>query len=194
MQHFSTPSSFTTSEIAQLLGMTRQAISHMAASQKWSFELWRGLKRGNFFLLSSMPEKIRHMVLCAWDIYQKSLPSSKPDEASDQPESCIDKFLRQSEKAQERALNRFMVMLEFIALVEADMPIGKAINHVAQKYAINPANIRNWYYGINNKPGLRHINKEKWLSALVDNYAGRKKAGENISDSSESNNQIDNGE
>lgn len=127
-------------------------------------------------------------------MYQENSLMRKPKATSKKPDTLADNFLHKPEKAQVRALNRYKIMLEFIALVDMDMPIGKAIELIAKKYAVNPANIRNWYYGTSNKAGLRNIDRDQWLSALVDNYKGRKKPYAYFSDSSKSDTQIGNGE
>lgn len=177
------PSFLSSNEIAQLLGISRQAVSSMAAQQNWQFKPWAGQGHSKIYLFQSMPAKLQEKLLKAlpsFQVYRDNNPATL--------------FGYKSEKEQSRALRRYRVMMEFIALVDAGIPIGKAIKSVAQKNAINPANIRNWYYGTTRKIGLKYIDRKQWLFALAGNKSGPKRTYAYFSHFPNPDTQIGNGE
>lgn len=176
MRRCDIPLILTSIEIARLLGISRQAVSQTAIRQKWEFEAKRGRGGGKYWLIESMPLDTREKVLNAWLAANKNKDTRTPEEikeAEDRKEYLADVFRRKPEKARNRAEKRNRIMKEFIALVDDGMPIGKAIELVARNNDINPANVRNWYYGTDKKKGVRQVARDEWLFALMDNYAGR---------------------
>ena len=177
------PEFLSSNEIAQLLGISRQTVSNMAAQQNWQFKPWAGQGHSKIYMFQSIPAKIQEKLLKALPVFQV---------CRDNNPAIL--FGYKSEKEQSRALRRFRVMMEFIALVDAGIRIGKAIKLVAQKNAINPANIRNWYYGTTRKIGLKHIDRDQWLFALADTKSGPKKTYAYFSHSPNPDTQIGNAE
>lgn len=176
MRRFDIPLILTSSEIARLLGISRQAVSQAALRQKWNFEARRGQGGGKCWLIESMPLDTREKVLNAWLSANKNKDTRTPEEikeAEERKEYLADVFKRKPEKARNRAEKRTRIMQEFITLVDEGMPIGKAIELVARNNDINPANVRNWYYGTDKKRGVRQVARDEWLFTLMDNYAGR---------------------
>lgn len=176
MRRFNFPIIFTSSEIAQLLGISRQAVSQTAMRQKWRFEARRGQGGGKCWLIESMPVNTREKVLNAWLAVNRNKDTRTPEEikeAEDRKEYLADVFRRKPEKARNRAEKRNRIMQEFITLVDEGMPIGKAITLVAKNNDTNHANVRNLYYGTDKKKGVRQVARDEWLFILMDNYAGR---------------------
>ena len=80
---------------------------------------------------------------------------------------------RRPEKLRARGRERAELLLKVMALAEAGTPMRKAFRAVGEAAGVSPANLRNWYYGVNGKPGAKDYHPSDWAAALIPGYTGR---------------------
>lgn len=76
------------------------------------------------------------------------------------------------ERLRARGRERAALLRKVMALVEAGTPMGKAFRAVGKAEGVSPANLKNWYYGVNGKPGAKDYHRSDWAAALIPGYAG----------------------
>lgn len=178
---FFLPRQFSTSELADLLGISRQAIKKRSVTHNWqpAGELRKGRGGGVVWIVAGLDEKTREAALGEWEKREErrnKLESTAEELETEQQrlEFLAEQFARKSEKTRQRAQRRLALLLEALELNEGGMGLIQAFQITAKNNNINWANLRNWYYGTSRKPGVRNLPRLEWIYALVDLYVGRR--------------------
>ncbi len=80
---------------------------------------------------------------------------------------------RRPERLRRRGRERAELLMKVMALAEAGTPMRKAFRAVGEAAGVSPANLKNWYYGVNGKPGAKDYHRSDWAAALIPGYVGR---------------------
>ncbi len=80
---------------------------------------------------------------------------------------------KRPERLRARGRERAELLMKVMALAEAGTPMRKAFRAVGEAAGVSPANLRNWYYGVNGKPGAKDYHRSDWAAALIPGYTGR---------------------
>lgn len=129
-----------------------------------------------------MDEETRESISTSWLKKRKREQSELTGEEKAREKECAEVraeyFARKSWKARERAERRTMLLMEAMELVDGGMQILSSFSIIGKKHGVNPANLRNWYYGTDRRPGVRRLDRTQWLYALTDRYTGRLRKAE----------------
>jgi hypothetical protein len=179
------PTHFSTSELAGLLGISRQALFKRARVRNWekASNLRKGQGGGFVWPVDGLDEESRQRALSEYAKRQnkeRQRPMTEDETAYEQQRlDCMaEQFARKTEKARERACRRLQLLLEAIELVEGGMGIIKAFRLTAKNNNVHWSNLRNWYYGTDKKLGVKDLPRREWLYALQDHYVGRRPCAE----------------
>ncbi len=178
---FFLPQQLTLSEIADLNGISRQAANKRRVSRKWkpAANLRRGRGGAVVYAVADLDAETRETALAEWQRREeeRNAPVLTPEERETERQRLdflAEQFARKPEKARQRAQRRLALLLEALELSEGGMGLIQAFKFTAKNNGLNWANLRNWYYGTNRKPGVKDIPRVEWIYALVDLYAGRR--------------------
>lgn len=171
------PSSFSTAMVADALGITRQAVSQRAVARKWASVPRKGQGGGKLWQFHSMDERTQHSVLRHYD--KEHRQEELAQRLSKKAEMLFQRYLASTDKARQRAKERYDILMQVMDLYDGGMHITTAIHTVSANIQKNEGTIRHWYYGFGHrhdpdkKTGVRDLPRNLWLYALVDTYKGR---------------------
>ena len=77
------------------------------------------------------------------------------------------------QKLRDEGARRAQLLQQVMRLIETGRTFGAAAEAVALANGLHAANLRNWYYGANGRPGAQHYHPSDWAAALIPGYAGR---------------------
>lgn len=165
-----------------MLGISRQAVRQKANGKGWKPVARKGQGGGLCWLYSGLDEQTQGRVSRCWHRqWKRQQQAMTPEElegAKIRLQIMEEQFFRKPGKAQIRAERRYQLLLEAMELIDGGMKVMEAFAIVANNHEIKPANLRNWYYGTDKKPGVRKLPRHEWLYALMDHYVGRKPSAE----------------
>ncbi len=182
---FFLPQQFSTSEMADLLGVSRQAVKKRADARGWAKAggLRKGRGGGVVWAVAGLDTESRNDALAEWEKREerRNRPVFTETELQDERlrlDYLAEQFVRKPERVRQRAQRRLSLLLEALELAEGGMGLIQAFQVTAQFHNIHWANLRNWYYGINKKLGVKDLPRDEWIYALVDLYVGRRSSAE----------------
>lgn len=163
----------TLQQIAEALGMSRQAVAKRAESQAWPFEVEaaRGGQR-KVYALDTLPEPVR----LAW------IARFGSDEAGDDEGAEAATYDRAAlwawaetrrEKHRAEGAQRAELLQQVRRLMINGAAFRNAADVVASANTVTAASLRNWYYGTNGKPGAKDYDPADWAAVLIPGYTGR---------------------
>ena len=168
---------FSTGELAKMLGISRQAVRQKADGKRWKPVARKGQGGGLCWLFSDLDEQTRNRVSHCWHKqWKRQQQAMKPEDLEREKvrlQIMEEQFFRKPGKAQSRAERRYRLLLEAMELIDGGMKVLEAFAIVAKNNGVKAANLRNWYYGTDKKPGVRKLPRHEWLYALMDHYVGR---------------------
>lgn len=166
--------SFSTAELADIFGITRQAVLKRAV--KWESEKRMGRGGGKVWKFASMSEAEQYRI----STYVLNDPQKRfiPDPLALAAQEVMlkdawERYEKKSAKVKERAMYRYKLLFEAWELHCEGSTMKAAFELVAAKYDERVANLRRWYYGTRYKPGVRGLDPKDWLPVLADDYKGR---------------------
>lgn len=80
---------------------------------------------------------------------------------------------RKSQTSRDAGASRAQMLHQVMRLKDSGRTFRSAAEIVATANGISPANLRNWYYGANGKPGAQDYHPSDWAAALIPGYCGR---------------------
>lgn len=176
------PAFFSTGELANMLGISRQAVRQKANGKGWKSVARKGQGGGLCWLYSALDEQTRDRVSRSWHKQwkrrQQALTPEELEREKIRLQILEEQFFRKPGKTQNRAERRYRLLMEAMELIDGGMKVLEAFAIVANKHGVKAANLRNWYYGTDKKPGVRKLPRHEWLYALMDHYVGRKPSAE----------------
>lgn len=182
---FFLPQQFSTSELADLLSISRQAVKKRADARGWkkAGSLRKGRGGGAIWIVTSLDEESRNDALAEWArreeaLNRPALTDSEIEHEKQRLDFLAEQFVRKPEKIRRRAQRRLSLLLEAIKLNEGGMGLVEAFKVTAISHCVKWANLRNWYYGTDKKPGVKDLPRHEWIYALVDHYVGRRPSAE----------------
>lgn len=170
------PEHFSTKEIAEALGISRQAVAQKAKGLAWKSVGRSGQGGGKCWNFDSLDDATKQRVFKRFRKVFRSEEDARRE--AELAETMQQNYLRKTDKARARAQKRYDLLLQTMRYYDSGMEITKAFNTVGFSNNVNQSTIRNWYYGTTRKggtkkEGVRLLPRSLWLYALVDNYVGR---------------------
>lgn len=161
----------TLTQIADALGVSRQAVDKRARRDGWRHE---SSGRTRLYTLNGLPADVQAALIKAGassDLPAEP-PGSEPAFTYD-AEQLWDWAARRSQKLRDRGAERAALLRQVMRLVDAGQTFDDAAQLVAQANEVSAANLRNWYYGVNGQRGARLYDANDWPAALIPAYTGR---------------------
>lgn len=171
------PEHFSTKEIAEALGISRQAIAQKAKGLAWENVGRSGQGGGKCWSFDSLDDVTKQRVFKRFcKVFRSEEDARREAELAEK--HATKKIFRKTDKARVRAQKRYDLLLQTMHYYDSGMDITKAFSTVGFNNSVNQNTIRNWYYGSTRKDGtkkegVRLLPRNLWLYALVDNYVGR---------------------
>ena len=168
--------SFTSREIAKVLGVSRRRVAEIAATGSWSYleESAKGGPRRRY-PLDTLPLEVQAAVVRAEAAKDAPAPSEVPDPSSVYDVRALWKWwMTCTDEQREIGQFRAGVIRECEALARGEsIPFRTAARAVAERTdGVTERRIRKWYYDANGKPGARRYAPEDRPASLVPGYAG----------------------
>lgn len=85
---------------------------------------------------------------------------------------------RRPEHLREEGSRRARLLHQVMQLVDRGTPWRQAAELVASESDCSAANLRNWYYGVNRRPGARDYRRCDWSLALIPRFHGQEPSAE----------------
>lgn len=170
--------SFSTAELAGVLGISPQAVVKRARRKKWTAEARKIQGGGCLWQCASLDEEAKHKVTVAVISGHRAqeIPNPAVTEARTvYVESLWDSFNEKPNSVKDRAAYRYELLFEAWMLHQSGTTLTRALVLVAEKHGESVGNLRNWYFGTKGKQGVRGVDPKDWLPLLADNYKGRVK-------------------
>jgi len=89
------------------------------------------------------------------------------------PEALWALAARRSQVQRDEGARRSRLLQQVLQLVGTGSTFGKAASAVAGAHGLPAANLRNWYHGVNGRPGAKNYAVCDWAAALIPGYTGR---------------------
>lgn len=169
--------SFTTAFIASATGKTSQAVGKRGR-KAWEQEARKTQGGGILWKFSSLDEKVKEKVALAVMAEHSTTETANP-EVSKAHEAFMAaqwaEFEKKPNSVKDRAAYRYELLFEAWQLHLHGATLTKAFALVAEQHGESVGNLRNWYYGVGQKPGVFNVDPKDWLPILADRYKGRVK-------------------
>ena len=167
---------FTTVEIAGILGISRQAVLAKAKKEKWKAEKRLGRGGGKSWNFSALDHGTQARIAQAAALNPACTQEPDPLVTAAREVYLAARWQDYESKptsAKERAVYRYHLLFEAWQLHQEGMTLKQAFLLVSQRHGERVANLRNWYFGTGRRTGVRGIDPKDWLPFLVDQYQGR---------------------
>lgn len=166
---------FTTAKAASLMEVTPQAVIKRAKTRNWQADPVKTQGGGNVWYFNSMDEDAQNRIAAA--LIRDHKPTPDLQEAKKAREGRLaglwEEFDRKPTSIKERALFRAGLLMDVIKLNESGATLKEAFVAVAQANNVSAATMRNWYFGIGGKEGVRGHDPKDWAVFLMDKHKGR---------------------
>jgi hypothetical protein len=178
-------------EAAAALGIKKQNAHARAVKEGWPYteETTRGGRR-RLYLLSNLPAAIRDAVTVLRlkhapkpELPARTFDADVPDpvamaEADAGPAFSYDAealwqwAATRKQTHRDIGAHRGALLQQVVRLMEAGHTWRQAADIVGRANDISPHNLRNWYYGVNGKPGAQSFEVQDWAAALMPGWTG----------------------
>ena len=78
-----------------------------------------------------------------------------------------------SQRQREAGQHRAALLRQVMRLHDQGEPLGAAFQIISAQAGVSAGTIKNWYYGVNGKPGAKDYDREDWPAALIPGHIGR---------------------
>ncbi len=167
-------------EIARATKLTRQAVNKRLAGIACSTAAVRG-GHAKRYALRDLPADIQAALLKSFSpaedtsLSSAGLSSAAPaaEVFSYDREALWALAARRPQDSRDEGAHRATLLQQVMRLVHTGHTFGQAAAAVAAAHNIPAANLRNWYHGVNGRPGAKHYAVCDWAAALIPGYTGR---------------------
>lgn len=177
---------FSAAELAGLPGMpgTERGVRKMAEREQWQHRERAGRGGGREYHISALPSATQAALLKNFSalpstpfLSLSAMESSSAAPAAEvfsyDPEALWNQAARRSQAQRDEGARRARLLQQVLQLVNTGHTFAKAAAAVAGANSMPAANLRNWYHGVNGRPGAKHYAVCDWSAALIPGYAGR---------------------
>lgn len=176
---------FLIKEIAEALGVSRQAADKRSKKESWGFEYQNGRGgRRRIYPLASLPTDVHAALLRH---YPERCGAPEPAQESGGEAGGAQGYDRDAlwqwyeqrpATIQDQGRYRAGVMHAVDRLVQSGTKRREALAAVARQYDLKPGTVRNWWYGANGNLGAKDADRSDWPAVLAPRYTGRTKTAE----------------
>ncbi|HJW81990.1 MAG TPA: transposase domain-containing protein [Acidiferrobacterales bacterium] len=176
---------FSAAELAGLPGMpgTERAIQISAKKNGWQSRPRAGRGGGREYHISALPPNTQAALLKKHSFTSAPISSLSASEFSSaasvaegfsyDPEALWNLAGRRSQVLRDEGARRSKLLQQVMHLVNTGHTFGKAATAVGGAHGVPAANLRNWYHGVNGRPGAKNYAVCDWAAALIPGYTGR---------------------
>lgn len=166
---------FTTAKAAALMSVSPQAVIKRAKSRNWKAAPAKTQGGGNVWYFSAMDGDAQQRITAA--AIRDHKPEPPDPETGRAKEGHLaelwEEFDRKPASVKERAFFRAGLLIDVVKLHEGGATLKAAFTAVAQANSVSAATLRNWYFGIGGKEGVRGHDSKDWAVFLMDRHKGR---------------------
>ena len=166
----------TAQEYAEVLGITARAARIRLHKEGIEGQQRIGRGGGYEYHISNFPDDVQApLLLKRVDKAVVAQPAAQVDYDRD---ALWANYERKTTKQKDKAAWMLGILNKVMALVDKDIPLKKALTFVAQEEGMSAATIKNWYFGVGKKEGVRGYDRSDWLAVLVPGNSGSKEFAE----------------
>ena len=170
---------YSARELAGLPGMpgTERGIHKRAKRANWPSRPRKARGGGREYAFEALPPETQAAILAREGERVEppgDAPAPEPRPAfSYDPETLWAWAKTRPEKQREKGRWRADLLRQVTRLMAGGRTFREAAEVVGQANGVSPANLRNWYYGVNGRPGARDYAPGDWPAALIPGHVGR---------------------
>ena len=141
-----------------------------AKNQSWPSRRRQGRGGGHEYPMDALPAAAEEALL-------KRAATQTP--AEDSPSCSYDAQAlwqwaqTRTQKLRDQGAARASLLEQAMRLHAGGERLGRAFGLVADANDVSAASLRNWFYGVNGRPGAKDYARQNWAAALIPGYAGR---------------------
>lgn len=169
---------FTAQEIAEAQGVNPSTVARQAKREGWEAQQRIGRGGGYEYHLHNLPEAAQAKLLLQQVNTSLELQQQVRKDVPYDRDALWANYARKTEKQKTRAQEKLNILLQMMALVDKGMPLMKALSYVSHETGRSAATIKNWYFGVGKKEGVRNYERGDWLAVLVPGNTGSKEFAE----------------
>lgn len=170
---------FAASDLAGLPGLpgTERGVNKMGDRGELSRRP-RERGKGWEYAFATLPTQAQAALLKRFGAPSAVTPPAVDDEG-DAPaftydaESLWDWATTRSQKQRDEGEKRAGLLRQVVALMAQGQGFRAAAEMVGRANGVSSANLRNWYYGVNHRPGAQCYDVKDWAAALIPGFTGR---------------------
>lgn len=166
---------FSAAEIAGLPSMpgTERRVRSKADRESWNKQSRKGKGGGFEYELSSLPPITQAALLKKYSATIKQTEDEPPAAFKYDNEELWRWAELQTHHKRDIGAHRAELLRQVMRLVDTGYKFRQAAELVGTMHDVSPANLRNWYYGVNHKPGAQHYKEIDWPAALIPGHRGK---------------------
>jgi len=174
MGEISNNCTYTIKQIAEALGVSRQAVQKRAKNESWIYteEKSAGGKCRRLYMLAILPTEIQSALLKKFSEHFEVATNDKPVSTASftyDRESLWASYDSKTTKQKDTAKNKLTAINAALVMVKNGVKRSQAFNQAALTAGFNRSSLYRWY------KDCKQYEKSDWLAALVPHHAGNKK-------------------
>lgn len=166
----------TPAEMAGLPGLptTDRQIRTIAARENWQCRKRKQRGGGNEYHYSNLPAEAQAaLLLQQGEALAEEPKAAEKNQVTYDAESLWRWAESRPQKLRDEGSYKANLLRQAMRLRDNGHKLMAALKLVAEANNAKPSNLKNWYYGVNGKPGAKDYERKDWDVALIPGYAGR---------------------
>jgi putative transposase len=169
-------------EIARAMKLNRSTVNRRLAGIAFTTTAMRG-GRAKRYAIQDLPADMQAAIIkisalpstpiSSLSAMEFSSAASVAEVFSYEPEALWNLAAHRSQALRDEGARRSKLLQQVMHLVNTGHTFGKAAVAVGGAHGVPAANLRNWYHGVNGRPGAKNYAVCDWAAALIPGYTGR---------------------